>query len=125
MPPEAAIPIPSEVESFEPNETGSTQQLNYRTIDGQQIVDGWFQLAFVPGQRVATAHLAFCPAFDRSPEVDAECTSEIACTIQPALVLPWGIRWEIKLDSPATENQTLRIEFIARETADRPLTPDS
>ncbi|HEY2760406.1 MAG TPA: hypothetical protein VGI75_06675, partial [Pirellulales bacterium] len=94
----------------------STQQLNYRIVDGHQIVDGWFQIALVANQRVATAHLAFCPAFDRSPQVDAECTSDTACTIQPALILPWGVRWEIKLDSPAAKNETLLIEFIARES---------
>jgi hypothetical protein len=113
--------ISREATHCEATEANSTQQLNYRAIEGRQIVEGWFQVALAPGQRVATAHLAFCPAFDRSPEVDAECTSDIVCTIQAALVLPWGVRWEIKLDAPATEKENLRIEFIARE----PLTPDS
>lgn len=94
----------------------ATQQVVYRIVDGKLIVEGWLQIGFTTGQRTATAHIAFCPAFERVPVVDAEQASGCECAIKAALVLPWGVRWEIKLGSPATEPSIAKIEFIARET---------
>ncbi len=115
---QSALPTVSEPALGESPTLESTQQLNYCTVDGRQVVEGWFQIALAANQRVGTAHLAFCPAFDRGPQVDAECTSDVACTIQPALVLPWGIRWEIKLDAPRRRKSNPRDRIHRSRTTD-------
>ena len=35
-------------------------------------IDGWLRIDFAPGQRTGIAHVAFCPAFQQAPAVEAE-----------------------------------------------------
>jgi hypothetical protein len=94
----------------------ATQKLVYhRSVDGQASVEGWLRTNFIADQRTAIVHVAFCPAFEQTPGVEAELLDGPPCEIKPTLVLPWGVRWEVKLDSPASAPTTATIEFIARE----------
>lgn len=94
----------------------ATQKLIYRRDETNKLsVEGWLRADFVTEQRTAVVHIAFCPAFDQTPVVEAELADGPPCEIRPTLVLPWGVRWEVKLDSPATEPTTAAIEFIAQE----------
>jgi hypothetical protein len=94
----------------------ATQQLVYRRMDnGTASVEGWLHTTFLTGQRTAVVHVAFCPAFAQTPNVEAELTDGPPCEIRPTLVLPWGVRWEVKLDTAATAPATATLEFIAQE----------
>jgi hypothetical protein len=95
-------------------DTAVTQRLNYhRTESGRTSVDGWLRIGFVRDQRTAIAHVAFCPAFAHQPTVEAEPLDGPPCDVRSALVLPWGVRWEVRLDAPATEPTELVLGFLA------------
>jgi hypothetical protein len=96
----------------------ATQKLVYhRAVDGALHVEGWLQARFIAEQRTAIVHVAFCPAFDRAPRVEAELVEGPPAELRPTLVLPWGVRWEIKLDAPATAPTIAKFEFIAHESS--------
>jgi hypothetical protein len=99
--------------------TSLTQRLAYeRTESGGLTVEGWLRADFQPDQRTAVLHIAFCPPFAGTPQVEAEPLDGPDCTVRPTLVLPWGVRWEIKLDSPATEPQCVILGFHASEASE-------
>jgi len=101
-----------------PDAADATQKLVYhRSAAGKLSVDGWLLTNFVAGQRTALVHVAFCPAFQHVPSVEAELQAGPLCEIHPTLVLPWGVRWEVKLDTPATAPCSVRLEFIARDAS--------
>ncbi len=70
---------------------------------------------FVAGQRTAIVHVAFCPPFDQAPQVEAEPLDGPSCDIRSTLVLPWGVRWEVRLVEPAAEAASVVVEFFAAE----------
>jgi hypothetical protein len=95
----------------------STQRLNYhRRDDGRLAVDGWIRLDFVADQRTVMAHVAFCPAFEERPKLEAEPLVGPACEVRPTLVLPWGVRWEVRLDAPAAVPTSVVLGFSASES---------
>lgn len=109
----AAAPV---VVVVEPQADGEvTQQLvRSRAADGTETLSGWLRLAFAPGQRQATAHLSFCPAFAQAPLLDVRQTEGPAARVKTGQVLPYGVRLEVKLASPAGEAIAVRLAFSAR-----------
>jgi hypothetical protein len=95
-----------------------TQQLNYRRSAGSLSIDGWARADFAAGQRAATLHTAFCPAFSRAPQVESEPLDGPDCEIHPTLTLPWGVRWEVKLNRTAKEPTSVVLGFFAAEAGD-------
>jgi len=93
----------------------ATQTLKYQRIDGALAIDGWLRVDFAPGQRTGIAHVAFCPAFLQTPAVEAEFEGGPACDIRASLVIPWGVKWEVKLDEAATEPTSVEFAFQAVE----------
>src|SRR5262245_40263534 len=94
----------------------AAQQLIYRQTDDRiTIVEGWLRAQFAPGERTINAHVAFCPAFFGPPQVDIELSGGPECSIRPTLVVPWGVRWELKLAAPAVDGCSVTFEFLARE----------
>ena len=92
------------------------QQLIYRRADDRAAtVEGWLRAQFAPGERTINAHVAFCPAFLGPPEVEVELVGGPECSIRQALVLPWGVRFELKLAEPAAAPSCVTFEFLARE----------
>jgi hypothetical protein len=66
------------------------------------------------GQRMGHLHVAFCPPFPETPEIEAETLSGPQCSIKTAQVLPSGARLELKLAAPAEEPQSVLVRFAAR-----------
>lgn len=92
-----------------------TQQLTRsRSADGSETVSGWLRLAFVPGQRLATAHLAFCPPFTQVPELDVRQIEGPSARVKTGQVLPFGARLEVKLAEAAERRVDIRLRFSAR-----------
>jgi hypothetical protein len=101
----------------QPDAITATQKLIYhRAADGTLSVEGWLQARLIAEQRTAIVHVAFCPAFDRAPTVEAEWVEGPSAELRPTLVLPWGVRWEVKLDVPAPAPTLAKLEFIANES---------
>jgi len=91
------------------------QQLTLRTTaEGGQQLSGWLRIRLTAGQRTGNLHVAFCPPFDRMPQVEAEAVSGPDCRIKAAQVLPYGARLDVKLDEPAGKNESLLVWFFAR-----------
>jgi hypothetical protein len=106
----------SSLSVLDQEDVNATQRLIYRrSVEGAVSVDGWLRADFVYEQRTAVVHVAFCPAFNTTPNVETEIVDGSPCEIRPTLVLPWGVRWEIKLDSPAAQPASATFEFVAYE----------
>ena len=98
------------------SDDSATQKLIYhRTAKGGISVDGWLRIDLIPGQRTAIGHVAFCPAFVQSPFVEAELLDGPSGDIRTTLLLPWGVRWEVKLDEVVIEPQSVTLGFAAME----------
>ena len=92
------------------------QQIAYRsTAEGNAVVEGWLCATFIAAQRTAIVHVAFCPPFHQTPQVEVEPLDGPSCDIRSTLVLPWGVRWEVKLAEPATQPASVVLEFFAAE----------
>jgi hypothetical protein len=114
------VPIESPtIESVAANwsDAAATQHLKYfRSTGSVQSVEGWLRAEFVSGQRTAVVHVAFCPAFSRTPQVESEPLDGPDCEIHPTLTLPWGIRWEVKLSRAANQPTSVVLGFYANES---------
>ncbi len=89
-----------------------TQQIvRRRQSDRSEAVEGWVRADLAVAQRHATAHVAICPPLDGLPECFAEQMAGPPAAIKVAQVLPYGVRFEIKLDKPAQEAASVVVEF--------------
>jgi hypothetical protein len=98
-------------EGDEEIEAISQQLVRRRQLDGSQAIEGWVRAEFSPGQRHGAAHIAICPPLDRVPQCFAEQMDGPAAQIKIAEVLPYGARFEIKLDKPAEQATSVIVEF--------------
>jgi len=83
------------------------------TAEGGRDLSGWLRLPLVAGQRSGILHVAFCPSFAQSPQVQAEAVSGPDSRVKVAQVLPYGARLDVKLDEPAAPGQNVLIWFHA------------
>lgn len=112
-PPPADGDLNAESEPVQP-EANVLQQLTFRTTaEGSQELSGWLRVRLVAGQRTGNLHVAFCPSFAQMPRVQAEAVSGPDCRIKAAQVLPYGARLDIKLDEPATADESVLVWFFA------------
>jgi hypothetical protein len=95
----------------------SQQIVRRRQDDGSEAMEGWVRAELAPAQRHATAHVAICPPFARLPECFAEQLDGPPAQIKVAQVLPYGVRFEIKLDKPCAEAADVMVEFSIQEPA--------
>jgi hypothetical protein len=105
------------VDEVDEQEEGLLQRVVRRREDGGEVIDGFLVAEFAAGERQTAAHLAICPPFARVGVCDAEPVDGPASQVKVAQVLPYGVRFEVKLDEPADEPCTVTIEFVVREQA--------
>ncbi len=84
-----------------------------RTDEGTDEVHGWMRVEFGPGQRTANVHLAFCPPFARAPHVSVEQSDGPEVRIKTAQVLPFGVRFDLKLQRSADAPGRVILRFSA------------
>lgn len=90
------------------------QQLTRRcAADGSEELSGWLRVPVLPGQRTASAHVAFCPPFCATPEVAVEQLDGPESRIKMGQRLPYGARIDLKLASPAEEAASVLLQFSA------------
>jgi len=77
-----------------------------RQPDGSEQLTGWLRVSVSPGQRTATVHLAFCPAFGRTPKMVVAQREGPTARVKESQLLPHGARLDVKLaqaaDAPAS-----------------------
>jgi hypothetical protein len=81
--------------------------------EGDEWLSGLVRVPFSPGQRVAYAHVAFCPPFRTAPDCEAEPVDGPDAGLKVAQVLPQGARFEVKLAEVSAEPASVLIEFAA------------
>jgi len=77
-------------------------------------IDGWLKITFRHDQLHVTQHIPFTPAFDRVPQVILEPKSAIDVVIEPPVVMPHGMRFDVKRRSHDEEaDNTVVVHFAA------------
>ena len=95
----------------EPDASVTQQIVRRRQSDRSEGLEGWVRADLAASQRHATAHIAICPPLDGLPECFAEQLDGPPAAIKVAQVLPYGVRFEIKLDKPAQQATSVLVEF--------------
>jgi hypothetical protein len=95
-----------------------SQRLVRKRDDGGEVIEGWLRVELAAQQRHATAHLAICPPLACTPRCYAEPSAGPGADVKVAQVLPYGVRFEIKLDAAASEPTSVVIDFAIREHAE-------
>jgi hypothetical protein len=93
----------------------SQRLVRRRQADGSETMEGWIRAELAAGQRHAAAHVAICPPFASVAECFAEPVDGPPSQVKVAQVLPYGVRFEIKLDAPAVEATGVTIEFAIHQ----------
>ncbi len=89
------------------------QQFTRRhTAEGDDLVEGWLRVRLEPGQRNTHAHIAFCPPLARVPQLEFEQADGPSARVKLGQALPYGARFEVKLD--AVGPAEVMIAFSAR-----------
>jgi hypothetical protein len=92
-----------------------TQRLTRsQTADGAEELSGWVRMAFAAGQRTGNVHVAFCPPFEATPELDVEQIDGPEARIKTAQLMPYGARLDLKLAATAEEPTSVVLQFSAR-----------
>jgi hypothetical protein len=86
-----------------------------RTADGCETVLGTLVAEFAPGERQTTLYVAFCPPFERLPQVEANVVDDSDSTVKLAQMLHNGAQLEVRLSEPAEEGTNVTIEFFATD----------
>ncbi|MBW3596937.1 MAG: hypothetical protein KY475_06635 [Planctomycetes bacterium] len=115
-------PTPSGLDADETDfPPGQLQQLTrYRDEDGAEVIHGRLRGEFSSNQRVQHLHVAFCPPLERPPELSVEQMDGPDAAIAVGQVESYGARIDVRLTSPAREDESVVVEFYARATAPTP-----
>jgi hypothetical protein len=92
----------------------------YRAHDGAETIHALLRVDFSPGERDATAYVAFCPPFNKFPTVEAFLTDDIAADVNLTQVLHHGAQVEIRLPTPARLRTAVNVELIAADSEAAP-----
>jgi hypothetical protein len=87
----------------------------FRTSQGKEAIRGKLVAEFATGQREANLYVAFCPPFQRLPDVEAQVAGNPAATVKVAQRLHHGAQFDVRLAAPAEEPLSVTIEFFAAE----------
>jgi len=126
-----AEPPAREVLAPEPGELAPgakvMQQLTRsQASDGSEVLAGWVRVWFAPGQRTASAHVAFCPPLARTPSLAVQQRGGPAARVKTGQLLPYGARLDVKLAAASQEPAAVVLHFSAQCPAEAiPPTPPS
>lgn len=86
-----------------------------RTTDGRETISGDLLAEFAPGERQAVVYVAFCPPFERLPEIEVNIADNFDATVKPMQILHNGAQFEVRLAEPAEERFCVPLEFVASD----------
>lgn len=95
------------------DDTPSCELVRRKLPDGSHVWLGTLWIEFSAGQRTATEHLPFCPAFPGVPTVEFAQLDGPAARLRLGQALPNGARLEVKLASVAKTAEVVVVEFRA------------
>ena len=82
-----------------------------RSATGQAVIQGTLLAEFAPGERSAMLYVAFCPPFERLPQIELESSAD-ARLVQ---TLHHGAQIEVRLPSAAKSATTASVEMYATD----------
>jgi len=80
--------------------------------DGREVIHGTARVDFSPEQRTAHLHIAFCPPLVAPSMAEAEPTAGPAVTIKTGELQSYGVRFDVRLNRPSTEAESVWLEFF-------------
>ncbi|MDA0968898.1 MAG: hypothetical protein O3A60_00525 [Planctomycetota bacterium] len=93
------------------------QQVRLQTTAGGESIRGTVLVSFRTGDRLAVAHVGFCPPLHETPAVQlSTAEDEPDAVVSPGEILPWGIRVECRLEEAAEEPFDIPVDFVATST---------
>ena len=87
--------------------------VRYRSAQGNDVYSGRLRVTMPARSRATSVHIAFCPPFARVPAIELEHEGGPAGRIQPVQVLPYGARFDLRLDRIAEEESVVVLRFSA------------
>lgn len=93
------------------------QLTQWRDPDGRVEWSGQLCVELREGDRLATAHVAFCPPLAHAPQVTCHQLDGPMARLKVALAVAHGVRFEVRLARPAPEALRVVIEFVAQGPA--------
>jgi hypothetical protein len=94
------------------------QQLIRRVdADGNESIEGWVRAVFEPGQRTSSAHVAFCPTLEGTLSISFSHADGPEARVKAAQVLPYGVRFDVKLADASEIHDSVLVEFVAKGSA--------
>ena len=91
----------------------------FRTAEGSDAIRGTLTAEFAPGQRTATLYVAFCPPFERLPDIDVEVDdTDHAPSVSVVQLLHNGAHLEVRLSQPVTIETRINVAFFSAESSD-------
>jgi hypothetical protein len=94
------------------------QFVRRQTAEGDDLVEGWLRAPLGPGQRTTHVHISFCPPFASTPELEFEQADGQPARVKLGQVLPYGARFEVKLDAIGPAEVLIAFSARSRLTAD-------
>ncbi len=82
--------------------------------DGSDVLAGWLRVDLATGQRIANLHVAFCPPFEHTPQLAVEQLGGPPARIKTTQLLPYGARFDLKLDQVHASPSSVLLRFAAR-----------
>ena len=111
---------PIAVAGTSPDETVTQQLTRSQAADGTESLSGWLRIPVALGQRTANVHVAFCPPFPHTPLARVEQLDGPEARIKTVQLLPYGVRFDLKLREPSESAVAVLLQFSADAP---PLTP--
>jgi hypothetical protein len=93
------------------------QTTRVRAADGSERISGVAGEAFLSGQRHAAMHIAFCPPFEKTPELEFEQIDGPTARIKVGQLQPYGARLDLRLARAGKDSQRVVVQFEARKLA--------
>jgi hypothetical protein len=113
---EAPLPqvVPVRQQTSDLPENVVQQLTRARAVDGSDELTGWLRAAFQGGQRLASIHVAFCPPFERTPQLAVQQLGGPDARVKTTQVLSYGARLDLKLATAAEKPASVLLHFTAR-----------
>ncbi len=101
----------------EESETILQHLTRIRLDDGREAIRGELTAEFTTGERQTTIYVAFCPPFERLPQIEANIADDSDATVKIAQFLHNGAQLEVRLPDAAEEPFRVTVELYAAEIA--------
>jgi hypothetical protein len=85
-----------------------------RDDTGRPFVQGVARARMSAGERMTHLHIAFCPPFELTPEVEVEQVSGPAADVRVGLTLPQGVRFDVKRLATADPDGSVVLAFYCQ-----------